>query len=342
VEAIVDSSGKVTKVVNQQQALTWNWATMSPNNSVIPQGGFVVSALDASGVRTRRQLVARTYKVGDDVRSAVLRGYLDYANTSTALRNLEIKGNVEVIGSGTARVLVNGVPAEVSSNGDFIGNVELAIGVNSLQVSVYVDGRKTNEKTVNITRTAPVLTGIQLDAAAYRLVVGDKHASVTTAVYSDQSSAVVAGATFSSSNPSVATVSADGKVTALKAGTAEITAVYEGKTAKSIVTVVDVASLSFDENKHSLVIGDTYQAPLKATYTDGVVGYINLGVTYSSSLDKVASITADGIITAVKPGSATIKASYLGKQADIKIKVFNSHKDKSEDAMMEEADEIID
>ncbi|CAH1191724.1 hypothetical protein PAECIP111891_00076 [Paenibacillus allorhizoplanae] len=337
VEAIVDSSGKVTKVVNQQQALTWNWTNMSPNNSVIPQGGFVISALDASGVRTRRQLVARTYKVGDAVRSAVLRGYLDYANTSTALRNLEIKGEVEVIGPGTARVLLNGVPAEVSSNGNFIGNVPLAIGVNNVQISVYVDDRKTNEKTINITRTAPTLTGIELDAAAYRLVAGDQHASVTTAVYSDQTRVVVAGASYNSSNPSVATVAADGNVTALKAGTTEITATYEGITAKSIVTVVDVASLNFEENKHSLVKGETYQAPLKVIYSDGEVGYINQGVTYSSSLDKVASITADGIITAVKPGTATIIASYRSMQADIKIKVFNSHKDKNDDAMMEES-----
>lgn len=331
VEAIVDSAGKVTKVVNQLQALNWNWTNISPNNSVIPQGGFVISALDASGVRTRRQLVAKTYKLGDDVRSAALRGYLDYANTSTALNNLEIKGEVEVIGPGTARVLLNGVPAEVSSNGDFIGSVPLTLGVNSLQISVYVDGRKTNEKTVNITRTAPILTGIELDSTAYRLVAGDKHASVTTAVYSDQTRVLVAGASYISNNPSVATVAADGIVTALKAGTAEITVSYEGKTAKSVVTVVEVASLSFDENKHSLVKVDTYQAPLQATYTDGTVAYLTQDVTYSSSHDKVAAIAADGTITAVKPGSATITASYRGKQADIRIKVFNSHNEESED-----------
>lgn len=336
VEAIINSTGKVTKVVNQQQALSWNWTNMSPNNSVIPQGGFVISALDASGVRTRRQLVARTYKIGDDVRSAVLRGHLAYANMSTPLKNLDIKGNVEVLGPGTADVRLNGVPATLSSNGDFSGNVSLEVGVNPVKISVYIDGRKTNEKTVTVTRSAPVITGIELDSAAYRLVAGDKHASVTTAVYSDETKAVVAGAAFSSSNPEVAAVAADGTVTALKAGTAEITAVYEGKTAKSIVTVVELASLSFEEKKHSLVKGETFKEPLKATYSDGTVAYITHGATYNSSNDKVASIADDGTITAVKPGSATITASYRGNQSEIKIKVFNNHKEKNEDKDIEE------
>ncbi|MDQ0875556.1 hypothetical protein QFZ77_004215 [Paenibacillus sp. V4I3] len=331
VEAIVDSTGIVTKVVNQQQALSWNWTNMSPNNSIIPQGGFVISALDASGVRTRRQLVARTYKVGDAVRSAVLRGHLAYANTSTPLKNLEIKGNVEVLGSGTADVRLNGVPAALASNGDFSGKVLLEVGLNPVKISVYVDGRKTNEKTVTITRTAPVITDIELDSAAYRLVAGDKHSTVTTAVYSDETRAVVTGAVFSSSNPEAAAVAADGTVTALKAGTAEITAVYEGKTAKSVVTVVELASLSFEESKHSLVKVETFNVPLLATYSDGIMAYITQGATFISSNDKVASIAADGTITAVKSGSTIITASYRGKQSEIKIKVFNTHKEKIED-----------
>lgn len=331
VEAIVDNTGKVTKVVNAQQALTWNWTNMSPNNSVIPQGGFVISALDASGTRTRRQLVASTFKVGDNVRSAVLRGHLAYENTSTSLASLEIKGNVEVLGPGTAEVRVNQVPAVVASNGDFVGQAALLIGTNALKISVYVDGRKTNEKTVNITRTAPTMTGLTLDSPSYRLESGTAQAVVTSAVYSDGTRAVITGASYLSSNPRVATVSASGLISAVKAGTTEITAQFEGKVTKALVTVVTLTRLSFDENKHSLVKGDTYLAPLKATYSDGQTAYITQADSYRSSHDKVASIAPDGTITAVKPGTATISAAYHGKHADIKIKVFNSHKDKTED-----------
>ncbi|WJH33457.1 family 10 glycosylhydrolase [Paenibacillus sp. CC-CFT747] len=192
VEAIVDGKGKVTQVVNQTQALTWNWTNPAPNNSLIPTGGLVVSALDASGVRTKRQLVARTYKAGDDVRAALLRGWLALDHTSTPLKSLPIQGNVEVLGAGgKVEVKINGGSAAVQSNGDFTGAAELSLGENTVRIAVYVDGLKTNEKAVTITRTAPVLTGLSLDSSAYRLVKGDQHQTVAEAVYSDESKRTV-------------------------------------------------------------------------------------------------------------------------------------------------------
>ncbi|UKS29261.1 Ig-like domain-containing protein [Paenibacillus sp. HWE-109] len=335
VEAVVGSNGKVTNVVNRQQALTWNWTNMLPNNSVIPQGGFVISALDASGVRTKRQLVANTYKIGDNVRSAVLRGHLAYANATTSLPNFEIKGNVEVLGPGTAEVRLNNVPAALSTNGDFSGHVNLNIGSNAVKISVYVDGLKTNEKTVTITRSAPILTEIKLDSPAYRLVVNDQLPVVTSAVYSDGSSAVISGASFSSSKPNVVSITADGTLRALKTGTAEITAQYEGKVTKSLVTVVELKSIDFVGKKISLVKGETQLAQLKATYSDGVTAILTQGVQFSSSHDTVATVSANGTITAVKPGTATISASYRGKKDEIKVKVFNNHKDKMDDREIE-------
>lgn len=331
VEAVVDGSGKVSKVVNQQQALTWNWTNMTPNNSVIPQGGFVISALDASGVRTRRQLVARTYKAGDDVRAAVLRGHLAYNGVSTPLANIEIKGSVEVLGPGTAEVRVDGVPALLAGNGEFSGTAALTLGTNAVKISVYVDGRKTNEKVVHITRTAPVLTGITLDAPAYRLVKDDTQTAVTTAVYSDGSTAALSGAVFSSSNPQVATVAPDGTITALKTGTTELTAQFEGKTASSIVTVVQLTDLSYEQAKYSLVKGESLSPSLIATYSDGVKTQITTGPVYRSSHDKTASVAQDGTITAVKQGAAKITASYRGVKAEVKIKVFKDAKDKNDE-----------
>jgi hypothetical protein len=331
VEAIVDGTGKVTKVVNQQQALTWNWVNTAPNNSPIPAGGFVISALDASGVRTKRQLVARTYKVGDNVRAAVLRGYLPYENLETPLKSLELKGNVEVLCTGTPEVRLNGAPAALLGSGDFSGTVPLNLGTNTVTFTVYVDGLKTNEKSVTITRTAPVLTAIELDRPAYRLVAGDTLKTVTTAVYSDESRMVVTGAQFSSSHPEVATVAADGTVTAQKAGTTVITAIYEGKSATSTITVVEMTGLSYEEKKLRLVEGQVLQGQLRAAYSDGTTEYITVGPVYTSSLDKVASAASNGSITAVKPGSATVSASYRGKQAETKVKVFNSHKELMQD-----------
>lgn len=57
VEAVVDANGKVVKMVNKKQAMNWNWAAVEDNNSLIPEGGFVVSALDRSGAREKGSLL---------------------------------------------------------------------------------------------------------------------------------------------------------------------------------------------------------------------------------------------------------------------------------------------
>ncbi|RAU96159.1 S-layer homology domain-containing protein [Paenibacillus sp. YN15] len=153
VEVVVEADGTVSKVLNRNQAINWSWGSPEENNSVIPTGGFVISTLDPSGTKTKRQLVANAYKPGDEVRGALLSGYLPYEGMKTADSQVAVKGNVEVLGKGAANVQVAGKAAAVSSTGDFQATVPLTVGVNSVTMAVYVDGFKTNEKTVQITRT---------------------------------------------------------------------------------------------------------------------------------------------------------------------------------------------
>ena len=153
VEVVVGADGTVSKVLNRNQAINWSWGSPEENNSVIPADGFVISTVDPSGTRTKRQLVANAYKAGDAVRGALLSGYLPYEGMKTAESQLAVKGNVDVLGKGTAQVQVAGKTAAVSSTGDFQATVPLVVGANSVTMAVYVDGYKTNEKTVQITRT---------------------------------------------------------------------------------------------------------------------------------------------------------------------------------------------
>lgn len=154
VEVVVDDTGKVTRVVNKNQAIRWSWGAPEENNSVIPRGGFVISTLDPSGIRTLRQLVANAYSVGDQVRSAVLSGLMDDEGRETRDSQLQLEGQVEVLGSGQAAVKVNGVEAALSANGQFTTTVPLATGLNKVTVDVYVDDRKTNSRTFDVIRTS--------------------------------------------------------------------------------------------------------------------------------------------------------------------------------------------
>lgn len=154
VEVVVDDTGVVTRVANRNQAINWSWGAPEENNSVIPPGGFVISTIDPSGVRTNRQLVANAYEVGDQVRSAVLSGLMDDELRETRNSHYSLEGTVEVLGPGTPSVKVNGESASVSSIGVFTANVPLSTGINFVQVDVFVDDLKTNSQTVQIIRTS--------------------------------------------------------------------------------------------------------------------------------------------------------------------------------------------
>ncbi|WP_409342716.1 S-layer homology domain-containing protein [Paenibacillus sp. MBLB4367] len=152
VEVVTDATGKVTKVVNKTQASTWNWTVPEDNNSAIPAGGMIVSALDDSGVRTKRQLLANTYSVGDDIRAAALSGYLKYEGKTVTSATVDLTGNVKVMGIGSSvAVKLNGMAAVVAANGDFTGKVSLQQGANTVTMAVYVDGKKTNAKSFQMT-----------------------------------------------------------------------------------------------------------------------------------------------------------------------------------------------
>lgn len=166
VEMAVDGSGIVMDTANKQQAMNWNWAGVEENDTAIPDGGFVISAADPSGVRVKRQLVANAYSVGDAVRAALLEGHLAYNETRVNVSQLELAGTVTVLGYGEQLdVRINGKKAKLDGNRadgngqkldlresiPFFDKVELEQGVNEIMITVYVDGMKTNEKTISVT-----------------------------------------------------------------------------------------------------------------------------------------------------------------------------------------------
>ena len=95
--------------------------------------------------------------------------------------------------------------------------------------------------------SAVAVTGITLDSASLTMTGGTSQKLTATV---SPSNATNKNVTWSSSNPSVATVSSDGVVNAVQGGTATITATTSdgGKTASCTVTVKDVHTFRFDAN----------------------------------------------------------------------------------------------
>ena len=104
----------------------------------------------------------------------------------------------------------------------------------------------------------------------------------------------------SSSDDNVATVDENGLVTALANGETEIS--VEGVRVCSVTVRTSVMGVELDKDTLRLAVGDEEQ--LTATVSPESVS--DKSLTWSSSDGDVASVDADGLVTAHKPGTAVI------------------------------------
>ena len=116
---------------------------------------------------------------------------------------------------------------------------------------------------------------------------------------------------FTSSKPSVATVSSKGTVTAKKAGTTTITAKCGSLTAKCKVTV---KKSSLKVSKTSVKVKKGKTVTLKVTVTPAGT------VKFTSTNKKIATVTSKGVVKGKKKGTCYIKISMSGA-ATKKVKV---------------------
>ncbi len=118
---------------------------------------------------------------------------------------------------------------------------------------------------------------------------------------------------WSSDNSSVATVSADGLVTAVAQGTATVAATSDGKSGSAQISVgaASVSSVDVSPANMSLTVGQSGQ--FTAVPRDGAGNALQgHTIDWSSSNSAVASVAADGRVTAASVGSATITATADG------------------------------
>ena len=164
---------------------------------------------------------------------------------------------------------------------------------------------------------------LYLSQSAMALKKGE--AKMLTAFMSSVSGAQAA-VTWKSSNSSVATISASGRVQAVAAGTAVITAAHKGsgKTAKCTVTVTEakipVSKVTLNTNAIKWPVGRS------GSFTATVLpsNATNKAVAWKSSNTKVATVSSTGKLTAVAPGTATITCTAQdgsGKYATCKVTV---------------------
>ena len=125
---------------------------------------------------------------------------------------------------------------------------------------------------------------------------------------------------WSSSDEKIATVSKDGIIKSIKVGTATITAVCGDVKASCEVTVLPITAekIVLDLTEVSLNQSDT----IKITATITPENTTDKTITWSSSDEKIANVSTDGIIRAIKVGTATITAACGEVKATCEVTVL--------------------
>ncbi|HTE47308.1 MAG TPA: Ig-like domain-containing protein [Gemmatimonadaceae bacterium] len=119
--------------------------------------------------------------------------------------------------------------------------------------------------------------------------------------------------TWSSSDPSVASISAAGLVTAIAPGTTQITGAVGTRSASTTVTVTGapVAAVTVALSPAAVVVGQPVTATATALDANNTV-LTGRPVTWSSSNPNVATVSSSGAVSVIGPGAADIIATSEG------------------------------
>lgn len=325
--------------VGNKGGMTGHYTNMiNPNNNLVGVAGFAQN----KGAIYSAMEFGKTTNTTNDKKKNTFSGaatQIVEVNVSYMINSVTLSGNNSIPVNGKAKLtatanlknatkqapVVKGASwkssntkvATVDANGYVTGK---AAGTATISVNV---GGKTASYKVTITNIKA--TSIKLNTTSKSIVKGSSFTLTSTVAPSNASNKKV---TYKSSNTKVATVDANGKVTAVAAGTATITATTADGSKKSAtckVTVtnpVKVTSLKLNATSKSIVKGYTFD--LKATIAP--TNATNKNVSYTSSNTKVATVDANGKIKAVAAGTATITVTTkdgTNKKATCKVTVTN-------------------
>lgn len=250
---------------------------------------FVLLSPSTVTVGTPSQATASTR----DASNNVLTGRtIVWASTNQSVATVDASGNVTTLAAGTTDITATSEGITASAT----------LTVNAMQ------GGQIATVTVTL--------------APASVVVGAT--SQATVVFADANGSPinVNNITWASSDNAIATVDANGVVTAVAAGTASITATGRGRSglAQITVTLVPVANVAVSLAASSVAVGQTTQATATATDANGAT-LTGRTVTWTSSDNNIATVSSTGVVSAVAAGTATITATVEGKTGSASVTV---------------------
>jgi len=209
----------------------------------------------------------------------------------------------------------NSSVAIVSSTGRVVSQ-----GIGTANITATSEGKVGTATVVVI---AVPVASVTVSPPSKTMTVGDT--ATFSATTKDAQGHVLTGRAiaWSSDNTAVATVDSTGLVTAVAAGSANITATSEGQSGSSAVTVnpVPVGSVIVKPQDTTMTVGDSAQFSAQTLDSKGNP-LTGRDVAWSTSDKKIAKVSATGVVQAVKASpSVTIRATSEGVDGSTSLMV---------------------
>ena len=131
---------------------------------------------------------------------------------------------------------------------------------------------------------------------------------------------VTTQATWSSSNPAVATVTSNGVLTMLQLGGTQVTATYQGLSGQLSVSL-GISSITIAGAVPD--VGQASQLAALATLSNASSLDVTMQANWSSSNAEVATISPGGLLTVLEPGGVQITATLQGATGFLTISPHN-------------------
>ncbi len=212
--------------------------------------------------------------------------------------------------------------AWLSSDPDIakVSNKGVVTALSSGTVTIYAVAASSVSDHYSIQVVDVEVQNINLNISKVTLTTGDKQ---QVSVSYEPENATNKSLTWTSTDETIATVSEDGLITAVGEGTTTIVVKTMSGISKVVTVtvqsdVIAVEKVTVTPSTVTMTTGDTKQLTATVTPVDAT----NKTISWTSSDEEVAIVSAEGLVTAIGAGTAEIVASSAnGKTATVNVTV---------------------
>lgn len=191
------------------------------------------------------------------------------------------------------------VVSVISTSGGSNGYAEARKAGKATVTVKTEDGEFSASCEITVEKKEVPVTGISIEPSSLKLPAGDTYSLIPHVQPSDATNQNIK---WLSTNESVATVNAEGKVTAVAAGSAEIRAMLEGKFATCPVEVDDV-KMTMKKTSYMVILSLSKKINIES----------DIETNFTLDKSKITAISADPLIATVDKDLNLVAPGKIGK-----------------------------